>query len=70
MEDFLVESNLRRIRAQAGLPMWKLALKAGRAESRICVLEQGAPPRPGEPEKIAKALGVEASEIWPEGDVR
>ena len=70
MEDFLVKTNLKRIRLAAGLPQWKVALAAGLAESRMCVIEQGAPPRIREVEKIANALEVQPSEIWPEVRVK
>ena len=66
MEDFLFKNNLRKCRMDLRWPQWKLALSAGIAESRICILEQGAPPRSKEKEKLSEALGVDECEIWPE----
>jgi len=65
MEDFLIKNNLKKHRIASGRPQWKLALQAGIAESRVCILEQGAPPRTMEREKLSRALGVTPQEIWP-----
>ena len=65
MDFFLVENRIRHFRLRMGLPQWKLALATKIPESRMCLLEQGAPPRPNEQIKIVSFMGVELQEIWP-----
>ncbi|MBC2710632.1 MAG: helix-turn-helix transcriptional regulator [Desulfosarcina sp.] len=65
MEEFLIMNNLRKVRHRISWPQWKLALAAGIAESRISVIEQGAPPRMPEMNKLSNALAVPINEIWP-----
>ena len=66
LEDFLVENNITQLRAKKNWPQWKLSLAAKIAESRISLLEQGAPPRATEIEKLTKVFNVESDDIWPE----
>lgn len=65
-ENFLVKNHIVRLRAGLGWPQWKLALAVKIAVSRLSLLEQGAPPRAAEGEKLAKFFQVEPGDIWPE----
>jgi DNA-binding XRE family transcriptional regulator len=65
-EDFLCENNLVHFRAGCSWPQWKLALAVGIHPSRMSLLEQGAPPRPNEIEKLTKLFEVDLVEIWPD----
>ena len=64
-EDFLTLNHLRTLRVRRGLPQWKASLAIGISESRLCVLEQGAPPRKTDIEKLTGFYGVKQKEIWP-----
>jgi transcriptional regulator with XRE-family HTH domain len=67
MEDFLVRNRIKKYRLALGIPQWKLALAAKIAESRMSILEQGAPPRKTEKRKLAKVLDVDERDLWPKG---
>ena len=67
MENFLVENRIRQFRMKRGLAQWKLALATRISESRMCTLEQGAPPRPKEVTKLVSFFGLRSEEIWPQG---
>jgi len=62
----LKESRLINHRGRAGLPQWKVALATKIPASRLSLLEQGAPPKRKEIQKLTDFYGVSASEIWPE----
>jgi len=64
-EDFLIANNLVRLRAGVGWAQWKLALASGIHASRLSLLEQGAPPREIEIEKLSSLFEVDVGEIWP-----
>lgn len=66
MDDFLVKNRIRRLRLRRDLAQWKLALATRISESRICTLEQGAPPRPNEITKLVSFFGLRSEEIWPQ----
>jgi len=65
-EDFLVKNNLVCLRAQIGWPQWKIALASSIHVSRMSLLEQGAPPRPNEIEKLTKLFEVDVAVLWPD----
>ena len=66
LEDFLVKNNLVRLRAGLRWPQWKLALASSINVSRMSLLEQGAPPRPNEIEKLTNLFDVDSAKIWPD----
>jgi len=68
LDDFLIKNKIRELRSERRLTQWKLALAIGIAESRMCILEQGAPPRPKEITKLVSFFGLKAEEIWPESE--
>jgi predicted transcriptional regulator len=65
MEIPLVPNGVRERRTKLGLPLWQLALAAKVSESRLCIIEAGAPPRGHEVEKLAEVFGVTPWELWP-----
>jgi len=68
-----MESRLKEVRKAQGLAMYGLAAAADCSPATIVFIERyGHNPRPDTKQRLAKALGVEVTDIWPseEGSVR
>jgi DNA-binding XRE family transcriptional regulator len=60
-------NRLRDLRREHGLALWGLAARAGVSASTLSAIERwDYLPTPPVRQRIADALGVEASAIWPE----
>jgi lambda repressor-like predicted transcriptional regulator len=61
-------NRLRALRNEQGLALWGLAARAGVSASTLSAIERwDYLPTPPVRQRIADALGVDASAIWPEG---
>jgi transcriptional regulator with XRE-family HTH domain len=68
-EEFMASgvNRLRDLRQEYGLALWGLAGRAGVSASTLSAIERwDYLPTPPVRQRIAEALGVEASAIWPE----
>ena len=60
-------NRLRDLRREHGLALWGLAARTGVSASTLSAIERwDYIPTPPIRERIAEALGVDASAIWPE----
>ena len=60
-------NRLRELRKEQGLALWGLAARTGVSASTLSAIERwDYLPTPPVRQRIAEALGVEASAIWPE----
>jgi len=60
-------NRLREFRREHGLALWGLAARTGVSTSTLSAIERwDYLPTPPVRQRIADALGVEASAIWPE----
>jgi DNA-binding XRE family transcriptional regulator len=60
-------NHLRTLRRAQGLALWGLAARAGTSPTTLSAIEHwGYQPRAPLRERIATALGVNVSDIWPE----
>ena len=60
-------NRLRALRNEQELALWGLAARAGVSASTLSAIERwDYLPTPPVRQRIAEALGVEASAIWPE----
>ena len=64
LSDYLENNRLREVRIEKNLRQWQLGLMTSMSISRISQIEQGAPARNDEKEKLARALEVELARIW------
>ena len=63
-----IHSILKLKRMNAGLTACDLAALADTAEMRVYQMERGRfRPRPDEAEKLARVLGMDATELFPNG---
>ncbi len=63
-------NRLQALRSGQGLALWGLAARAGVSASTLSAIERwDYLPTPPVRRRIAEALGVEASSIWPEGGI-
>lgn len=58
--------TLKQIREEKSLTQLQLALAAGTSREMISLLEHGKRPEQRTADKVAAALGVEPSAIWPD----
>jgi DNA-binding XRE family transcriptional regulator len=63
-------NKLRALRQAQNLPLWGLAVRVGTSTSMLSAIEcWNYKPRPALCQRIATALGVKVSDIWPEAKV-
>jgi lambda repressor-like predicted transcriptional regulator len=61
-------NRLRDLRREHGLALWGLAARTGVSASTLSAIERwDYMPTPPVRQRIADALGIEVSVIWPEG---
>jgi DNA-binding XRE family transcriptional regulator len=64
-------NHLRRLRRVQGLSLWGLAVGVGTSPTTLSAIEKwGYRPGAALCERIATALGVPVSDIWPEGEAQ
>ena len=59
-------SPVKEARTALGLRLIDVAEQAGMSVSHISMIEHGYTPAKASREKLAKALGVEPTQLWPE----
>jgi DNA-binding XRE family transcriptional regulator len=65
--DQVVGNRLRELRRGQRLPLWGVAVRAGTTPTTLSAIERwGYRPGAALCERIATALGVHVSDIWPE----
>lgn len=64
-----VAHQLRTLRKAQGLPLWGLAARARTTATTISAIERwGYVPGPALRARIAAALGIQVTDIWPVGE--
>jgi DNA-binding XRE family transcriptional regulator len=67
----VVSNHLRRLRKGQGLSLWGLAVCVGTSPTTLSAIEKwGYRPGAALCERIATALGVSVSDIWPESEAQ
>ena len=67
----VVRNHLRRLRKAQGLSLWGLAVDVGTSTTTLSAIEKwGYRPGAALCARIATALGVSVSAIWPEGEAQ
>ena len=59
-------TKLRKLRKQRGKTMTALAIECRVEPSTLCLIEQGKRPSLENARFLARALGVDPTEIWPD----
>jgi DNA-binding XRE family transcriptional regulator len=69
--DQAVRNRLRELRRGQRLPLWGLAVRAGTTPTTLSAIERwGYRPGAALCPRIATALGVPVSDVWPESEAQ